>query len=109
MAVRVNNSGFSGEGDIWFADSRIVQFLDDLETLDANRAGTAGLDSLSPNEFRLTLTTAGPHRPIVVSGTLSPTRSDPQGLLRRAVSFAFHLDAEFLNGTIRDLTRFFRG
>lgn len=56
VSVQIKLGEFGGRYDaVWLEEPILKCFISELESLENNRQGSASLESMSPNEFRLTI------------------------------------------------------
>ena len=93
--VRIQSSGFIAEGTTWVEFSSVQKFAVDVAVLESKRDGTAQLDSVSPDQFRLCIETIDGWGHPAVSGRLMRAK--------QVLEFWFEFDAEYLLQLVSDV------
>ena len=92
--VSVGSDEFRGRYDwVWVARQDLLAFIDALRSLERERSGATSVQSISPQEFRLSLEAVGRGRRIVASGILSRYHFWPDAPTGRS-EVAFRLDVD---------------
>ena len=95
FAVRIQSGAFSGQGTTWIDFSALQKFADDMKRLERTRSGHAETLSISPNEFRLVVSTIDGWGHVAVSGRLARNK--------QAVEFCFEFSSEVLSMLCNDV------
>jgi hypothetical protein len=97
LSVEVASEQFSGHGFAWVAAPALAAFLAELRELEASPQGTATIEGLSPEEFRLCLWSDDCRGHLAVGGLVT-TRvyKGEGGPYRHAVEFGFEFDPTLL-------------
>jgi hypothetical protein len=92
LAVTVPSGGFGGEGWAWVEASRLRQFVQCLRELEAGRAGSAEVESISAGQFRLRAFAADRAGHMTVAGRIARRE--------QALEFAFVFCPSLLPGVV---------
>src|SRR5205809_970345 len=69
LTVRVSAAGFAGQNDLWVVASALRTFCQALIALERNRRGEAVLESISPDELHLVISSIDSCGHMAVEGT----------------------------------------
>jgi hypothetical protein len=70
VVVEVRCPGFTGRIDTWILRDAWIAFCNQLEALEGRRRGEAVVESISPNEFRLTVRSTDSAGHMAIEGLL---------------------------------------
>jgi hypothetical protein len=97
LSVVVSSGGYGGQAFAWVAATSLADFLTQLRDLEQRRQGTAALEGLSPNDFRLRVWSVDRRGHLAIGGLIArhllPTEGGPY---RHALEFAFEFDPTLL-------------
>jgi hypothetical protein len=103
LVVTVRCGHFGGLVVPWIGRPDWEGFIASLEALERTRTGSAAIEGLSPDDFRLELAAAGSAGHLVVRGHVAQVRWNG---LDRVLRFGFEMDGGLLPQLVRDARAF---
>lgn len=102
VSVSANDQGFGGfNKDVWFELDLLKEFIQNLKELDSSRKGSASIESMSPEEFQITIETYDLSGHMVLKYTISKYAHIPY-LRLISLTGGFELDASMFSCLISD-------
>ena len=92
LVLRVRSHGYAAESFAWIGRDELAAFLRDVKTLDERSSGGVTLESLSPNELRLSLVAIDGLGHFAAEGTFGRRIHDVNAEFWHSISFGFELD-----------------
>ena len=113
-SVKVYCNGFAGElENVWFAPEDISRFISELRNLEATRKGSAILLNLSSqtdsNPFQFEISSENNLGNMIVKVELQKLSYVEDSFLPTKLQTAFCLEAEYMQKTLLDFEKLFRG
>ena len=104
LAVKAELNGFRGSNEkIWVTDAECKKFLAQAEELERTRQGTAVLESMSPDEFRLELQVFDRAGHVELSTVLSSVKVGGRKTQQLGIHGGFELDPSGLPLLVKSL------
>ena len=104
VSITVNNEGFAGVNkDVWFELDLFKQFTDALHELDCKRKGSASIESMSQEEFFLSVETYDLSGHLMLKYKISKHGYCPN--VTRSLSGGFELDTSFFVKIVNDFIK----
>ncbi len=106
ISIEIKDSGFAGCNDeIWIELKELSRFLEQLRDCEQKRVGQALLESMSPEEFQLTVRNIDSSGHFSVRYSLTKrTYNYTQTLIKHELKGEFNLDSEFFFQMVNDFS-----
>jgi len=92
ILIDVRSSGFCGNNDVWISAESFRAFCSGLVALESSRSGDVTLESLSPNELNLTISSVDSVGHFGVFGTTGHHDVREHGSTWHSIDFGFEFD-----------------
>ena len=92
VTVEVRSNGFGGHNDLWVSAESLRGFCRALVALEASRRGAAELESISPDELHLKVSSITSRGHVAVSGKTGYLVQQESGGFWHSVEFGFEFD-----------------
>jgi hypothetical protein len=102
ITVRVLSSGFSGENELWVDSKSVRHFCRSLVELEKTRRGSAELESISPGELKLKVSSLDRAGHMGIEGRTGYLVQKGNFSAYHSVEFGFEFDPSQLLKAIRD-------
>ena len=101
VSAKVRSQGFAGEVDLHVIAEEFKQFCKDLCSLQQSLKGKAELNSISPDELKITIQPFNSLGHMTVSGTVGQHISTSQSMNWHSVNFGFEIDPQQLDKAVK--------
>jgi hypothetical protein len=95
-------------GEVWFDLPAIEAFLHAAKELDTKRTGSAALESMSPEELKLSLFTLDSRGHLGITVSISGTRFSGDHPMKYSVASSFEIDPTSISQIVSDIRRLIR-
>jgi hypothetical protein len=94
LSVAVSSNKFAGQGFAWVEGSSLARFLDELRLLENRRQGSATLEGMSPDEFRLQIWSVDRRGHVAIGGMIVQQifKGEAAAPYRHSLEFGFEFD-----------------
>lgn len=106
VAITVQNGDFRGcNKDVWIELDLFKDFINNLKILEKTRSGSASINSMSPEEFQVTIGTYDLSGHMILSYKIAQYSHRMSKTNIISLTGAFELDVSFFNTIISDFVR----
>lgn len=92
LTIRVSSAGFAGHNDLWVSGECLRKFCADLVALERNRRGAASIESVLPEELKVTVRSINSRGHMAVEGHTGYEVQREDFRYPHAVHFGFEFD-----------------